>query len=152
LQQIRCSVFGHWPRCRHRDLPIERPLIRWSSLLGNFSLPAPGVGRGTIKLLNPVAFGGGRLGGALPAFRQNLPAFPKIAGRDGLASDCVLSRPKNPRTECCCHPTVFIMAAIVTPARELLRGSLDGREIGTMICVERRRPAGVCRSPIFQRR
>src|SRR5262245_53822559 len=31
--------------------------------------------------------------GVIPAFHQNLPAFPKIAGRDRLASDCVLSQP-----------------------------------------------------------
>jgi len=30
--------------------------------------------------------------GAFPAFRQNLPAFPKNAGRDRFEPDCILSQ------------------------------------------------------------
>src|SRR6266568_2498241 len=61
---------------------------RLASLLRQHSLPAPGVGRAPSKLLRSDGFQPG-YAYRLPAFCQNLPAFPKIAGRDGFAMDCV---------------------------------------------------------------
>jgi hypothetical protein len=64
---------------------------RLASLLPQDGLPASQVGRAPSKLLRSDRFLPG-YAYRLPAFCQKLPAFPKIAGRDGFDMDCVVSQ------------------------------------------------------------
>ena len=73
------------------------PAIRfsWASLLANHSLPAPRVGRAPSKIMRSDSFSPWS-DCRLPAFWQNLPAFPKNAGRDRFEPDCVRHHAVSP--------------------------------------------------------